>query len=320
MHQLFRRIRSAIVFLFFIFLYGACLGFSESKKQVVVIVNPISGDVDKREILQEIFRRLDNRKFDIEVLFTNAPQHAIKLTKDALRGKADIVVAVGGDGSINEIGQSLVNSKAVLALIPTGSGNGLARHLGIPLDTSKAIDVINQGHVKTIDSVRINNRYYFGIAGIGFDAQISWDFAEYGKRGFLSYLMLSLKQFPHYQPLKYDLLLDGKRVSREAFLITFANSSEFGNGAVIAPKAEIDDGFLDVVVLKNFPMIASPKIAWRLFHHSMNNSRYVENFRCKVIQIDQPNLKVHIDGEPVLFPEGIHLEVVPASLKVLIPN
>lgn len=292
---------------------------SETKKHVAVIVNPISGGVDKQAILEEIYDRLDPRKYAIHVHFTNAPHHATALAKDALQGNADIIVAVGGDGSINEVGQALVHSKGVLALIPTGSGNGLARHLRIPLDIGKAIDVIHQGHVRTIDSVRINHQYYFGIAGIGFDAQISWDFAEHGKRGFLSYLKLSLKQLPRYQPALYHLLLDGKPVSREAFLITFANSSEFGNGAVIAPKAQIDDGMLDVVVLKHFPFVESPRIAWRLFHHSMNDSQYVENFRCKKIQIDHPNLKAHIDGEPVLFQEGIHLEVVPASLKVLVP-
>ena len=184
---------------------------------------------------------------------------------------------------------------------------------------SQAAELINKGNIRAIDSVKINHRFYFGVAGIGFDAQISWDFAEYGKRGFLSYVLLTLKNFPYYHPKTYSLSLDGIRISREAFGISFANGSEFGNGAAIAPMAKIDDGYLDVVILKRFPLYAGVGIAWRLFNQTLHKSRYVEQFRCKEVVINEANLKAHIDGEPVLFPDGLRLQVVPSSLKVLVP-
>lgn len=255
----------------------------------------------------------------MEVLFTNAPKHATQIAEAAVKRRCDIVVAVGGDGSVNEIGKALVSTDTALAIIPTGSGNGLARHLGIPLEASRAIDVISEGQMKTIDSVQINDQFYFGIAGIGFDAQISWDFAEYGRRGFLSYLLLTLKQFPSYQPRSYELVIDGDKIEKEAFLVSFANGSQFGNGVAIAPEAQIDDGYLDVVVLKKFPKTSLARLVWKLFHHTIHHSRYVETFRCKKVSIQEPNLRAHIDGEPVFFPDGMKLEVVPSSLKVLVP-
>lgn len=258
-------------------------------------------------------------KYDVEIYYTEGPGHATELARQALKRKAKIVVAVGGDGSVNEVSQALIGSDAALAILPTGSGNGLARHLDIPLDPEGATRVIAHGQSATIDTVKINDRYYVGVAGVGFDADISWAFSKSIRRGFLSYAMLTLHEFPHYRPQVYELEIDGKKMTREAFLIAFANSSQFGNGVQIAPLADESDGYLDVVVVHPFPRLDGMRIAYHLFHGNFDQEEHAESFRCKKASIRKPHLRAHIDGEPVSFDNGIHIEIVPSSLKVVIP-
>lgn len=286
-------------------------------EKVSVIINPISGGRDKKAIVEEIMRKVDKKRFEVEILYTKAPKHATWLAKEAVRKGAKIVVVVGGDGSINEVGQALIGTGVALAIIPTGSGNGLARHLKIPSSTSEAIDLINQCCIKKIDTVQINDRYYLGVAGIGFDAEIGWKFATFGHRGFFSYLFLTLKNFPSYKSSSYNLIVDGKKMEKKAFLISFANSSQFGNGVLIAPKAKINDGNLDLIIVEDFPRYAAPKIAFQLFNGSFHHSKYAEIIRCKEIVIDQPDLKAQVDGEPQFFPKGMRIKIMPLSLNVI---
>jgi diacylglycerol kinase (ATP) len=286
-------------------------------KKVCVIINPIAGGVRKNEIPLRIMERL--KEYEVEVVYTRAPHHATELAQDAVERHAEMIVVVGGDGSVNEVSQALVGTKTALAIIPTGSGNGLAHHLQIPLEIEKALDVIKAGKVETIDTIRVNDRYYLCVAGIGFDAEIGWAFSKFGHRGFLSYLLLTLKKLPTYEPRYYDLCIDGKQITREAFLIAFANSSQFGNDAYIAPTAEINDGYLDVIIMKRIPFYATAHVVHQLFNRSLDHSRYVEIIKCKDIVVSQHNLKAHVDGEPILYPDGMHLQIVPSSLKVVVP-
>ncbi len=296
------------------------LPVASEKKRISVIVNPISGGSSKELIIEAIAEQLKTMGYDVEMLFTQGPRHATQLAREALHRHPDLLAVVGGDGSVNEVGQALVGSEVALAIIPTGSGNGLARHLHIPLKIKEAVNLLHDGEIKTIDTVRVNERSYLGVAGIGFDAEVGWSFAQAQKRGFFTYLLTALKLLPGYSPCMYDLILDGKSISRSAFLISFANSSQFGNGASISPKAEISDGFLDVVIIKKFPFYAAFEMVYRLFHRTLHHSKYVEIIRCKQIDIDQPNLKAHIDGEPILFQEGMHVQIIPSSLKVIVPK
>src|SRR5579862_2650908 len=298
-----------------------CIPHGVLAKRISVIINPISGGKDKEDLAESILQRLEAKGHDVEILFSQAPYHATQLAREAVTGRhADIVAVVGGDGTINEVGQALIGSDAVLAIIPTGSGNGLARHLQIPLKTSEAIDLLETGVVQTIDTVQINDRPYLGVAGIGFDAEVGWSFAQAKQRGFFTYLITVLKMLPRYSACQYDLILDKEHFSKSAFLISFANSSQFGNGASISPQAKMDDGFLDVVIVKKFPFYAAFEMVYRLFHSSLHRSKYVEVIQCREIHIDTPHLKAHIDGEPVLFEEGMHVRLIPSSLKVLVPD
>lgn len=279
-----------------------------------VIVNPIAGGTDKEEVVQEL-----RKAFDAKVFYTERKGHATLFAKQAVESQTDVVIAVGGDGTIHEIGQALIGSKTALGIIPTGSGNGLARSLHIPNHIPSAIDIIRRGHRASIDTVRINDRSYLGIAGIGFDAEVGWRFSEFGHRGFVSYLLVTLQAYPEYRPADYELVIDGQKMVHKAFLISFANSPQFGNGAVIAPHANMRDGFLEVVILNPFPWYEAPNLAYKLFNGHFNRSRHVKEIKAKDVVIKQPNLKMHIDGEPVIFPDGAHLTVDHASLQVIVP-
>ncbi len=301
--------------LLLLILFLPCAALSQEK--ICVIINPISGGIKKNEIALKMVEQL--KEHEVEIVYTNGPHHASQLAQEAVGRRVKIVAVVGGDGSVNEASQALVGTQTALAIIPTGSGNGLADHLHIPTEIDKAIEVIKKGHIETIDTIRVNDRYYLCVAGVGFDAEIGWAFSEFGHRGFISYLLLTLKKLPTYQTRQYELCVDGKKISREAFLIAFANSSQFGNDAYIAPTAEINDGFLDLIIMKQIPFYATAHVVHQLFNRSLDHSRYVEIIKCKEITITEKNLKAHVDGEPILFPEGMRLKIVPSSLKVVVP-
>ena len=257
--------------LFFIFL--ACASSLEAKKKVCFIVNPISGIGKQRKIERIIKRNLDRKEFDYQVLYTKRPNHATELSAQVAKEGAHIIVAVGGDGSVNEVAQGIIGSKSALAVIPTGSGNGFARHFDIPSDPAKAIQVINEMHDQWIDTVKINDKSYLGVAGIGFDADVSLAFSNLDSRGLASYLFVVLSELPLYKPQNYDLIIDGKPLHKKAFLICFANSNQYGNNAFIAPHAKIDDGSHNVIIWKEFPPHAAPKLVHDLFTKHLEDSK-----------------------------------------------
>lgn len=289
------------------------------KKRIRFIVNPISGTGRQKIIEQLVPQKLNTSLFDYEIIYTKAPKHATELSKEAVAKKTDIVVAVGGDGAVNETGKGLIGSNTALAIIPAGSGNGLARHLKIPLELSKAIEVINTLQYATIDTVNINEGVFFNIAGVGLDAHISWEFAKLKKRGFRSYLKLFLKELPTYKAKNYELIIDGKTINRKALIISFANASQYGNNAVIAPQADLQDGYIDICILKKIPLYALPLLAYRLFSGTIHRSGHLEIIRGKEIILKQESSEAHIDGEPFEAGKIIHIKVNPLSLKVIVP-
>jgi len=288
-------------------------------RKLHVIVNPIAGGKNKEPLAQQIAAHRLAQLYEVSLSYTEARYHATQLAQKALDKGADIVAVAGGDGTVNEVAQALVGSSIPLALIPCGSGNGLARHLQIPLDVTAALELIEGGRVKSIDSMRLNDSACLGVAGMGFDAEVGWSFSEAGYRGFCAYFFATLKKLPFYRPVEYQLQIDGISYTRTAFLICIANSCQFGSDAYISPQAQIDDGLLDVVILKKFSPFYLPFIAYRLFHGSLHCCKYVEIIRCKEITLLQPNLKVHMDGEPVFFSQGFQGRVLPSSLKVIAP-
>lgn len=291
-----------------------------TKKKICFIVNPVSGIGRQKVIEKLIDQLLDRTVFEYEIQYTKAAKHATELAKDAASRNFDIVVAVGGDGSVNETAKGLIGTKTAMAIIPAGSGNGLARHLKIPIDLKKAMDVINSGTITTVDSIRFNDETFVNVAGIGFDAHIGWEFAKFGKRGFSSYLKVIMREFPKYKARKYELEIDGKTIYPEAFLISFANGSQWGNNAYIAPTADISDGIMDIAILKNFKFMSALSIGYRLFKGSLHESAHLEIIKAKEVKVKQPSTIAHIDGEPIEIGNEILIKVVPSSLNVIIPK
>lgn len=289
------------------------------KKKICFIVNPISG-IGRQKIIERLIdEQLDRTIFEYEIAYTKAAKHAIELTKDAASRKIDIVVAVGGDGSVNETAKGLVNTDSALAIIPTGSGNGLARHLNIPLDLKKAMQVINRGKEQKIDTIRLNEETFVNVAGIGFDAHIGWEFARFGKRGFSSYVKVIMREFPKYKAQDFEMTIDGKTVTQNAYLISFANGSQWGNNAYIAPTADISDGIMDIAILRDFKLMNGLAIGYHLFRKTLHTSAYLEVIKAKEVIVKQPGIIAHIDGEPIEAGNELKIKVNPLSLRVIVP-
>lgn len=288
-------------------------------RSILFIINPISGGVSKTSLPNLIYQELDKLLFFPKIEFTEYPGHAKELALQAIENKTDIVVAVGGDGTINEIASVLVNSEVALGIIPKGSGNGLARHLGIPLDSKKAIACLNTAQVKRIDVGQLNDRYFFCTSGIGFDAHVSEKFAQLTKRGLWGYLKTSILSFVNYKPETFTLHIDGRVITSKAFLVTFANASQFGNNAYIAPLADISDGLLDVTLMKPFGFLSIGIVAWKLFSKNIHLSKYVIIAKAKHITIQRTTANVaHIDGEHILMAAKIEAKIFAKALKVMV--
>lgn len=291
------------------------------KKNIAIIINPISGTKDKTSVRHELEQNINKDLYDIHVVLTEYAGHAAEIAAAERDKGADVVVAVGGDGTVNEVGRALVDSKTAMAIIPCGSGNGLARHLHIPMDVDKAIEVINGDRVEAIDYGRINELPFFCTCGVGFDAHISMEFAKKGTRGLMTYVKTTISEFFKYKPEKYLLVIDGNEIHCQSFLITVANASQYGNNAYIAPNATLTDGLLDVVIMSPFHLYAAPALAHRMFHKTMEGSSYVSVTRCKHIEIhrERPG-SVHFDGEPYSMGKDIDIQIFHQALNVLVPR
>lgn len=273
----------------------------------------------QRVIEKLIDTALDRVVYDYEIAYTKAAKHATMLAKEAAGKGFDVVVTVGGDGSVNEVAKGLIGTRTAMAIIPTGSGNGLARYLKIPLNLKRAMAVINAGKETLIDTVQLNDEVFANIAGVGFDAHIGWAFAKFGKRGFSSYLKVIRRELPKYKAQDYEVIVDGKVLPQKAFLISVANGGQWGNNAYIAPLADIADGYMDIVVLKDVSFFSSLSIGIGLFRKTLHRSSYVEVIKCKEAVIRQKNTIAHIDGEPIEPGKELVLRVRPLSLKVIVP-
>ncbi|NDV47672.1 diacylglycerol kinase family lipid kinase [Paludibacter sp. 221] len=287
------------------------------KKRIAFIINPISGIFHKDKIPSLIRNYLDSELFDYEVVFTQYAGHATEIAKSFAEKGYDCVVAVGGDGTVNEIACALRHTDTALGIIPTGSGNGLARHLHVSLSTIRAIKQLNKSKVSAIDYCLINETPFFCTSGIGFDAHISMEFCKVKQRGFFSYLRKIIIGFFSYKPRKYQIVSEEKNVEMEAFMVTVANASQWGNAAYVAPKASLKDGLFNVVVLKEVRFFPALWLAFKLYTKKIGNDKYITTWQTGDLTIkathDMPS---HLDGEP--FDEGkeVRVRVVPAGLKV----
>ncbi|MDR3694070.1 diacylglycerol kinase family lipid kinase [Mucilaginibacter sp.] len=287
------------------------------KGKALFIVNPISGGKKKEGVPELIEKHLDANALTPVILFSDSVSHAREIARDAVN-KFEMVVAVGGDGTVNEVASAIVGTDMKLGIVPFGSGNGLSRFLQIPMDTMKAIQTLNTGHVEIIDSATLNGKPFFNMAGMGFDAHIAEVFSHNKKRGFITYIKSSFEEFNKYKPELYKIDIDGKAYDRKSFMLSFANSSQYGNDAHISPCASVQDGLLDICMIEQFPLWRLPEMGIRMITKKSDKTKYVEIVRGKRIRITRVAAgPVHLDGEPHTEGTEITIEIVPASLKVI---
>jgi YegS/Rv2252/BmrU family lipid kinase len=288
-----------------------------NKRKLLFVINPIAGTGNNQKVEKLIHQNLDVALFEYEVFYTEHARQAAQLAELMPLEKFDAVVAVGGDGTVREVARNLVNKPIALGIIPMGSGNGLARHLEIPLTTKDAIRKINTWPERQIDTAKINNHFFVNVAGTGFDAEVSRRFAQRAKRGFWTYLSLTLSSYLNYAPKEYIIQLDGKEKHITAFLIAIANSSQYGNNAYIAPSASTEDGLLDITILKPFSLLQIPALAYLLFRKRIDRHKAIETMKARNIQIKHVANSAHYDGDYFNCSETLNIEAVPGSLQVI---
>ncbi len=288
------------------------------KKKVRFILNPHSGMFSKKSLLMQLTSSV-GKEFDSEILVTNGKGDAYQIAKKSVDLGFDAVVSVGGDGTNHEIGQALVNTNVALGMIPSGSGNGLARHLKIPKDFHESLQILKRFNVQSIDTIKVNNAYVLGIAGVGFDAHIAWKFEDSKIRGPLSYIKWILQEYPLYKEKTYELIIDGQPLEKKGLIVSFANGSQYGNDFKIAKEAVMNDGIMQVVILKTPPVYELPEILVRFKNGSLIDSKYYESISCKEVILKTKKIQAHLDGEPVFFENETKFEIHPHSLNVIIP-
>ena len=288
------------------------------KKKIVFIMNPISGTSDKKDIPYLIEELLDKEQFDYSIRETEYAGHAYEIAKESKEQGIDIVVAVGGDGTVNEVGRALVHSNTALGIIPTGSGNGLARHLLIPMKIKGAIQVLNDCEITDLDYGIINEHPFFCTCGVGFDAFISEKFAEAGKRGPITYLENILKEGLKYKPETYEIEAENGTIKKKAFLISCANASQYGNNAYIAPQASMSDGMIDVIIMEPFDALEASQISIEMFNKTLDKNNKIKTFRSKEIKIYRkaPGV-IHYDGDPIDTGKEIVVTLKEKGIKIL---
>ena len=288
------------------------------KKRMIFVVNPISGTQSKKAILKWIDERMDRSVYDYSIVRTEYAGHATQIAASAVEDKVDVVVAIGGDGTINEIARALVHSETALGIIPCGSGNGLARHLRIPMEPKAAIDIINQGNRLCIDYGKINNIPFFCTCGVGFDAFVSLKFADSGKRGLLTYLENTLHESLTYQPETYEIENEEGTMKYKAWMIACGNASQYGNNAYIAPQASLTDGLMDVTIMEPFTVLDVPSLSFQLFNKTIDQNSRVKTMRAKKIKIHRAHDGVmHFDGDPLMAGKELEVEIIPNGLYVI---
>lgn len=288
-----------------------------SKQEIWFVVNPFSGRKKNHQAIVDLIdAKLDKKKYQPRVIPTKAAGHATDLAYEASEKKVPYIVAMGGDGTVNETAKALIGSKTALGIMPLGSGNGLARELGIPMNPKEVIEKLNKASVQQIDTCYVNDIPFFCTAGVGFDAHCADVFSRLKGRGLLNYVRVGLQEFWAYKPLQCSF--GGNNY--EIFSITFGNARQFGNNAYITPIASITDGFIDCTLLNPMPLWEVPLVITKLFNKTIHESSYAEVYRSTQFKLKgNGKLLIHYDGEPLrLDTDELSISIREKSLHVMI--
>lgn len=292
----------------------------ECRKKILALINPISGTAGKDYLPGLIEKQLDTGRFELAIRYTQRANHAYHLAKQACEEGCYGVLAIGGDGTVNETASALCNTETVLGIIPNGSGNGLARHLGIPMDIPKALGIINETHIQRLDYCTANGHPFFCTCGVGFDAQVSAKFAKEGKRGPIGYVKSAVSEYLKYRSQEYRITTPDGIITERAFLIACGNASQYGNNAYIAPNADMQDGLIDVTVILPITPFDTALLGALLFSRHIDQDTNIISFRTPSLKIERKEAGImHIDGETLMAKASIDICCHSNGLKVFTP-
>ena len=287
-------------------------------KEIVFIINPFSGTSKKKNFQKTVEEKLDLSKYRPSFKYTEYPGHGTEISREAVEQKKDIVVAVGGDGTINEIARPLIHSHTTLAIIPAGSGNGFSRHLNIPMNVGRAIEIINAEEVWNIDTCTVNGTFYINVAGLGFDAKIAYLTKNNNQRGFFPYFQATMQESFSYDLADLVIKADDQVVTGRYIAAIVANASRYGYQFTVAPKAKITDGIVDVILIKEAPVYRYFISAYRFLNKTIHKSRLVDTIQAREVSIKSKRpTYMHIDGEVQEPGTEFNFQIQPASLRVI---
>ena len=290
-----------------------------NQKSFFFIVNPVAGKAAERKLQEKLQKALADNDSLVETVFSEYHQHAIGLIGGHKFSHGEVAVSFGGDGTFNEVASGLVDTGIPIAILPLGSGNGLARSLKIKKNSSSMIDYLLNAKPVDIDGGKFLEKYFFCASGVGFDAHVAAAFNEKKKRGLAGYIVNAIRTYINYTPVEVDLLVDESPITGRFFLITFSNAPQYGNNAWIAPDADLKDGLIDVTLIKPFPWILAPLLVLALFGRFIHKLPWVKTVKAKKIEIKSvTSSHFHYDGESVKMTWPVVIEIVPKAATVLI--
>jgi len=290
-------------------------------KKVLFIINKYSGTGYEPSVEGKITDLCGELGYEPTLEFTKARGHATALAKQAAADHFRFVFAMGGDGTVNEVAQGLLHSSTPMGILPKGSGNGLARHLRIPLNFVKSLALLSHHEIIAMDTMMVNGNLSVNVSGIGFDGHVANSFGKDGKRGLWGYTQLVLKQYLQFKEFQVDVSIDAQRLNKPVFILAIANASQFGNNACVSPGASVADGQLDVCFIEKIPLWQGPTFAAQVFSRKIDYSHLVRIVKGKEVQIALKNpMEYHIDGEGMGYAQQFNIQLQPASLRVIKPR
>jgi diacylglycerol kinase (ATP) len=290
-----------------------------TEKKILFVVNKYAGIGYPSALERTINNTCKKNNAACSIEFTQRKGHAVELAKEARLNGFNQVIAVGGDGTINEVARGLVQSDIPMGIVPRGSGNGLARHLGIPLKITDAVDQIFDSRTLPMDIFRVNGKLSLNVSGIGFDGHITNLFGVKSTRGLIGYVMLTIQEFLKFKEFETEIVMNGGSVKRNAFIIAIANSSQYGNNARIAPTASVCDGLLHINVVRRVPLFRLDFL-YSFFSGQLDKSSFCEFMETPSLKIRTAKpIDYHVDGEPCGRTDTCDIDLVPAALHVLVP-
>jgi YegS/Rv2252/BmrU family lipid kinase len=301
---------------------------SMMERKLLFLVNPISGTRTKVKLIAFISEKLNAVNISFDIDYTNASGNYTLLKEQVVAKRITDIIIVGGDGSVNQIVRAFAELRLRFGILPVGSGNGLARAAGIPTKIKRALQVIIDGHTMAVDAFTINDKFSCMLSGLGFDAQVAHNFARKAKRGLFNYTKESLLHFFKAQPYGFEIKLPDFGFFTDAFLISIANSNQFGNNVTIAPQAKLNDGLLDVIVVQKMHKVKLPYAVLKQLSGNNKMQQLVQDMEHKnIIYFQTPSLEIsnlklaplHIDGEAVATAQNLSIKVLPGYFTLLVP-